>query len=100
MLNKHPDTGVMYTAQEAADMIGMSLSGFYDRRRIGDKGKRLWRPPEDRSHNSKLPSNEFDIKTAQSILQTIPTETDYDKEANNGLSNNQGDFIHSDFNRI
>lgn len=99
MLFEHPETKKMYTASEAAKEIGIHPSTLCNRRRKGETGKHLWRAGEHQLFKSTLPSSVFE-GDVDLDLQKIPSETQYERELNNGLRNNSEGYIHSDFNRI
>lgn len=40
----HPETQEIFNTMEAAALIGITTGALYGRLRIGDVGKRLWRP--------------------------------------------------------
>ena len=77
----HPESGIPYSMQEAAELIGIHVTTLYNRKRFGDTGTRLWRPGVKRgsrqAQESLLPSNE--IKLSQiTDLHKIPRSTKFD----------------------
>lgn len=40
----HPETQDVFTIKETAMLLGITTGGVYARLRLGDVGKRLWRP--------------------------------------------------------
>lgn len=96
---EHPITKKMYTTLEAAEIIGIHPATLCNRRRKGQTGEQLWRPSESQEFKSTLPSNKLGI-AQDKLLRAMPSETEFDKKANDDSLNSSSGYIHSEYNRI
>lgn len=56
----HPDTKGVFTVKETAMLLGITTGAVYSRIKLGDIGKRLWRPKGTKMEATK-PGNPTDL---------------------------------------